>query len=75
MSEEAKSHHFDWLLSVHRSQFMQQLNEMCKSMTDCTLDIQTELIPDSKKLTRVFQADANYKPYLHTLIMMDEMLR
>ena len=53
------------------SQLKQQL-EMSESHKDCTLDIITELCPDSTKLTRIFQSNENYK---HTIIMMDEITR
>ena len=56
------------------NQFKQQL-EISESHSDCTLDIKTELYPDSEKLTRFFQANENYKSYCHTLIMLDEIKR
>ena len=56
------------------NQLKQQL-EMSESHKDCTLDIQILFNPDSKKLTRIFQANENYKSYSHTLIMLDEIDR
>ena len=56
------------------NQLKQQL-EMSESHKDCTLDIVTELEPNSEKLTRIFQANENYKSYSHTLIMLDEIER
>ena len=56
------------------NQLKQQL-EISGSHSDCTLDIITELYPDSEKLTRIFQAHENYKSFSHTLIMLDEIER
>ena len=56
------------------SQLKQQL-EKSESHNDCSLDIKTELRPDSENLTRIFQANENCKSYKHTLILMDEILR
>ena len=56
------------------SQLKQQL-EKSESHNDCSLDITTELYPDSEKLTRIFQANKHYNSYKHTLILMDEIRR
>ena len=60
--------------NYEENQLKQQL-EMSESHKDCTLDIQILFNPDSKKLTRIFQANENYKSYSHTLIMLDEIER
>ena len=57
------------------SQLKQQLEEMFKSTKDCTLDLQIEWSPNSEELTRIFQANENYKSFSHTLIMLDEISR
>ena len=62
------------VFSNSESQLKQQL-EMSKCHEECTLDIQTEYSPDLEKLKRIIQADENYKSYLQTLIMMDEIQR
>ena len=49
--------------------------EMSVSHMDCSLDITTELHPNSQKLTSIFQANRNYKSYSNTLIMLDEIPR
>ena len=54
------------------NQLKQQL-EMHESYKDCTFDIQTKYEPDSEDLTRIFQANENYKSFSHTLIMLDEI--
>ena len=54
------------------SQLKQQL-EKIESLNDCTLEIKTEIRPDSILLTRLFLA--NEKSYKHTLILMDEIYR
>ena len=54
------------------SQLKQQL-EKSESHNDCSLEIKTELDPDSVKLTRTFQA--NEKSFKHTLILVDEIHR
>ena len=54
---------------------LKQQLEMSESHKDCTLDIITELYPNSEKLTRTFQANENYKSFSHTLIMLDEIDR
>ena len=56
------------------NQLKQQL-EMSERHIDCALDIQTELLPNSEKLTRIFQANEDYKSFSHTLIMLDEIDR
>ena len=63
-----------WIGSKEGNTLKQQL-EMSYSNKDCTVDINTELNPDSEKLTRIFQANENYKSYSHTLIMLDEIER
>ena len=61
--------------SYSGSQLVQQL-EMPKSHRDCSQDILTEYYPpNSDELTRIFQANENYKSYSHTLIMLDEIER
>ena len=55
------------------NQLKQQL-EMSGSHSDCALEIITDY-PNSEKLTRIFQANENYKSYSHTLIMLDEIER
>ena len=60
--------------AYEENQLKQQL-EMSGSHSDCALDIQKEFSPDSEKLTRIFQANENYKFYSHTLIMLDEIWR
>ena len=55
------------------SQLKRQLDEMSKSTKDCTIEIQIEWTPHSQYLTRIFQANENYKSYSHTLIMLDEI--
>ena len=60
-------------MSQEESQLEQQLDEMSKSVKDCTLDIQVEYNPNSKKLTRIIHAIEDYKSYSHTLIMLDEI--
>ena len=62
-------------MSQEESQLKQQLDEMSKSVKDCTLDIQVEYNPNSKKLTRIIHAIEDYKSYSHTLIMLDEISR
>ena len=62
-------------MSQEESQLEQQLDEMSKSVKDCTLDIQVEYNPNSKKLTRIVHAIEDYKSYSHTLIMLDEISR
>ena len=57
------------------NQLKQQLEEMSKDTKDCALDIHIEYMLDSEKLTRIFQANEDYKLYLHTLIMLDEIWR
>ena len=57
------------------SQLKQQLEEMSKSTKDCTLDIQIDWDPGSEMLTRIFQANEEYKSFSHTLIMLDEISR
>ena len=52
---------------------LKQQLETSKSHKDCTLDIKTEVIPSSEKLTRIIQADRNHKSYKHTVIMVDEI--
>ena len=61
-------------MSRDGSQLKQQL-EKSESHNDCSLDIKTEFNPDSENLTRIFQANENYKSYKHTLILMDEIRR
>ena len=56
------------------NQLKQQL-ETSEINKDCTVDIITELYPESEKLTRNFQANENYKSFSHTLIMLDEIPR
>ena len=56
------------------SQLKQQL-EMSESQKDCTLEITTELYPDSEKLTRIYESNENYNSFSHTLIMLDEIRR
>ena len=56
------------------SQLKQEL-EKSESHKDCSLDIQTEFEPDLQNLTRIFQANTDYKSYFHTIIMMDEIDR
>ena len=60
--------------SYDESQLKQQL-EKSESHNDCSLDIKTEVTPNSEKLTRIFQANEHYKSYKHTLILMDEIRR
>ena len=60
--------------SDDESQLKQQL-EKSESHNDCSLDIKIKWIPDSEKLTRIFQANEHYKSYKHTLILMDEIRR
>ena len=58
------------------SQLKQQLEELFKSSKDfCTLDIQIEYTPTIERLTRIFQANEDYKSFSHTLIMLDEIER
>ena len=52
----------------------QQLDQDPLLRTNCSLEIET-IYPDSANLTSIFQANANYKSFLHTLIMMDEIAR
>ena len=59
--------------SFDESQLKQQLEK--SESHDCSLDIKTEMSPDSEKLTRIFQANEHYKSYKHTLILMDEIER
>ena len=54
------------------SQLKQQL-EKSESHNDCSLEIKTELNPNSEMLTSIFQF--NEKSYKHTLILMDEIRR
>ena len=61
-------------MSRDGSQLKQQL-EKSESHNDCSLDIKTDKYPNSEKLTRIFQANENYKSYKHTLILMDEIDR
>ena len=63
-----------WIGS-HQGDMLKQQLEMAESHRDCTLEIQTEIFPDSEKMTRIFQANENYKSYCHTLIMLDEIER
>ena len=49
---------------------LKQQIEMSESYKDCTFDITTE-----SNLTRIFQANENYKSFSHTLIMQDEIRR
>ena len=58
--------------SYDESQLKQQL-EKSKSHNDCSLEIKTELNPNSEMLTSIFQF--NEKSYKHTLILMDEIRR
>ena len=60
--------------SNDKSQLKQQL-KMSQNHKDCTLDIRTLEYPDSKNLTKLFQADQDYRSYFHTIIMMDEISR
>ena len=48
--------------------------EMSEYHKDCSLDIKTD-IANSEKLTRIFQANENYKSFSQTLIMLDEINR
>ena len=57
--------------SDHGSQLKKQL-KMSESHKVCSLDIHSEIEADSTALTRIFQADENYKSYFHTIIMIDE---
>ena len=59
---------------MDESQLKKQL-EMSESHKDCTVEITTELDPDSEYLTRIFQANEKYKLFSHTLIMLDEIQR
>ena len=56
------------------NQLKQEL-EMSDSHKDCVVDIDTEWYPNSAYLTRMFQANENYKSFSHTLIMLDEINR
>ena len=56
------------------NQLKQQL-KISESHRDCSLDITIGYRPDSDKLTRIFEANENYKSYSHTLIMLDEIDR
>ena len=60
--------------SNEENELKEQL-QMSESDHDCSLEIQTELVPNSEKLTMIFQANENYKSYCHTLIMQDEIHR
>ena len=61
--------------SFSGSQLVQQL-EMPESHRDCSQDILTEYYPpNSDELTRIFQANENYKSYSHTMILLDEIRR
>ena len=53
------------------NQLKQQL-EMSESHKDCTVEIEAK---SSAHLTRIFQANENYKSYFHTMIMLDEIWR
>ena len=58
------------------NQLEQQLLELSESHIDCTLDIEAQdLYEHSERLTRIFQANENYKSYFHTMIMLDEIWR
>ena len=57
------------------SQLKHQLEKMYSSVKDCSLEIQTEVVPKSQDLTRIFKANQNYKSYSHTIIMLDEIGR
>ena len=63
------------VIGANQGDMLKQQLEMSESHKDCTLDIITEWRPDSEKLTRIFQANENYKSYCHTLIMLDEIER
>ena len=58
----------------NESQLKQQL-ELSECHKDCTLEIATEYEPNSRKMTRIFRANENYKSFSHTLIMLDEIDR
>ena len=60
--------------SDNDSQLKQQLLKS-ESHNECTLEIATELSPDSEKLTRIFQTHEDYKSFSHTLILLDEIDR
>ena len=60
--------------SNEENELKEQL-QMSESDHDCSLEIQTELVPNSEKLTMIFQANENYKFYSNTLIMLDEIKR
>ena len=51
---------------------LQQQLEMSKIHNDISIEIHTRL---PRHLTRIFQANENYKSYLHTIIMVDEIIR
>ena len=59
------------LIGSYQGDMLKQQLEMSESHKDCSLDI----IADSGKLARIFQANENYKSYKHTIIMTDEIKR
>ena len=54
---------------------LKQKLKMSESLKGCHLEIETEMSPDPEKLTTIFQANENYKSYIHTIIMIDEINR
>ena len=64
------------------SQLKENLEEMSKSMKDCTLDIatgtyniHTNLEQWKQKVNDIFDDNKNYRSFSHTLIMLDEIDR
>ena len=64
------------------SQLKQQLEEMYIKTKDCTLEIYAKWMPIGRDgeglrntIAKFFQANKNYKLYLHTLIVLDEIQR
>ena len=57
-----------------QNQLEKQL-EMSERHKDCTVDIKTKIGPNSTDLTRIFQANENYKSFSHTLILLDDIQR
>ena len=56
------------------SQLKQQL-ETEISHSDCALEIHAVLEPNSDDVTKIFQSNENYKSYIQTIIMIDEIQR
>ena len=64
-----------WIGYNKNQSLLKKQLEISENHKDCSQDIQTGTKPTREKLSNILQGNANYKSYIHILIMMDEMYR